>query len=65
MPNAKELLQVLIKINSISHDRYLDFKEKLQHIILEIVRHMSVKSGSIMLVKGSKNIKVAARPIRN
>jgi signal transduction histidine kinase len=60
MPNAKELLQVLIKINSISHDRYLDFKEKLQHIILEIVRHMSVKSGSIMLVKGSKNIKVAA-----
>jgi len=60
MANAKELLEVLIKINSISNDRHLDFKEKLQHIILEIVRHMSVKSGSIMLVKGSKNIEVAA-----
>ena len=60
MANAKELLEVLIKINSISNDQHLDFEEKLQHIILEIVRHMRVKSSSIMLVKGSKNIKVAA-----
>jgi two-component system sensor histidine kinase KdpD len=60
MASAKELLEVLIKINTVSHDQHLDFKEKLQHIILEIVRHMRVKSGSIMLVKGSKNIKVVA-----
>ncbi|MEE8431513.1 MAG: GAF domain-containing protein, partial [Candidatus Desulfatibia sp.] len=60
MANAKELLEVLIKINAVSNDQHLDFGEKLQHIILDIVRHMRVKSGSIMLVKGSQNIKVVA-----
>ncbi len=60
MARAKALLEVLIKINSISNDQHLDFEDKLQHIILEIVRHLGVKSGSIMLVKGPKNLEVAA-----
>jgi len=54
------LLEVLIAINSISNDRGLSFGQKLQHILLEIVRCMQAKSGSIMLVKGLKSLDVVA-----
>ena len=60
MANDKRLLEVLIKINAISNDKSFDLVQKLQHIIIEIVRYMHVKSGSIMLVKGSKNLEVVA-----
>ena len=60
MASDKGLLEVLIKINAVSNDKRLDFRQKLQQILLEIVRHLQVKSGSIMLVKGSKNLEVAA-----
>lgn len=60
MADNKGLLEVLIQINAVSNDRRLDFKQKLQEIILEIVRYLQVESGSIMLVKGPKNIEVAA-----
>jgi len=60
MASDKGLLEVLIQINAVSNDRRLDFKQKLQQILLEIVKYLQVESGSIMLVKGPKNLKVAA-----
>jgi len=54
------LLEVLITINSISNDRGLSFDQRLQHLLLEIVRCMQAKSGSIMLVKGLKSLDVVA-----
>ncbi|MBL7180757.1 MAG: GAF domain-containing sensor histidine kinase [Desulfobacterales bacterium] len=60
MTSDKGLLEILITISSISNDRRLDFGQKLQDILLEIVGFMQVKSGSIMLVKGARNLEVAA-----
>lgn len=60
MAGDKGLLEVLIQINTISNDKRLDFKKKLQQILLEIVKYLQVENGSIMLVKGPKNIEVAA-----
>ncbi|MBW2642546.1 MAG: GAF domain-containing sensor histidine kinase [Deltaproteobacteria bacterium] len=60
MANDIKLLEVLIKINCISNDKSFDLVQKLQHIIIEIVKYMHVKSGSVMLVKGSKNLEVVA-----
>lgn len=54
------LLEILIQINAISNNKRLDFRQKLQQILSKIVGHLNVKSGSIMLVKGSKNLEVAA-----
>jgi len=54
------LLEVLITINSISNDRGLSFDQRLQHLLLEIVRCMQAKRGSIMLVKGLKSLDVVA-----
>jgi len=56
----KGLLEVLIIINSISNDRGLSFGQRLQHLLLEIVRCMKARSGSIMLVKGIKSLDVVA-----
>ena len=53
------LLEVLITINLISNDKGLSFDQKLHHILLEIVRCMQARSGSIMLVKGLKSLDVA------
>lgn len=60
MANDKRLLEVLIRINAISNDKSFDFGQKLQHIIIEIIGYMHVKCGSIMLVKGFKNLEVGA-----
>jgi len=60
MLSENELFEVLIAINSISNDKGLDFEQKLQHIILGTVQYLNVKSGSIMLSKGSKNLEVVA-----
>jgi len=60
MARDKGLFEVLIEINAISNNKSLDFRQKLQNILNEIVRYMNVNSGSIMLVKGPKNLEVAA-----
>lgn len=60
MTSDKRLLEVLIAINFISNDKSLDLGQKLQHILLEIVRCMQAKSGSIMLVRGLKSLEVVA-----
>lgn len=60
MSTDRGLLEVLIQINAISNDKRLDFKQKLQQILAEIVKCLQVESGSIMLVKGPKNLEVAA-----
>jgi K+-sensing histidine kinase KdpD len=60
MVKDKRLLEVLIAINVISNNKNIEFGEKLQRILLEIVGCMQAKSGSIMLVKGRKSIEVVA-----
>ena len=60
MAKEKRLLEALIAINLISNDKGLDEDQKLHHILLEIVRCMRAKSGSIMLVKGLKSLEVVA-----
>jgi len=60
MASEKRLLEVLITINAVYQDKGLEFGEKLQHILLEVVRCMQAKSGSLMLVKGRKSLEVAA-----
>ena len=55
-----QLLEVLITTNSISNDKGLSFGQKLHHILLEIVRCIQARSGSIMLVKGLKSLDVVA-----
>ncbi|MBW2129749.1 MAG: GAF domain-containing protein [Deltaproteobacteria bacterium] len=54
------ILKALMAINGISRDRRLAFNDKLEKILREIVRCMKAKSGSIMLIKGRKNLEVAA-----
>lgn len=60
MTSDKRLLQGLVAINAISNDKGLEWDQKLQHILLEIVRCMQAKSGSIMLLKGLKSLEVVA-----
>lgn len=60
MAGKKRLLEVLIAINTISNTRTLKFDQKLQHILVEIVKCMQAKRGSIMLMKGLKNLEVVA-----
>ena len=60
MTGNKRLLEGLIAINTISNTRPLKFDQKLQHILTEIVKCMEAKSGSIMLMKGLKNLEVVA-----
>lgn len=54
------LEQGLISINNISTDKSLDFAQKLQRILLEVVRSMQAGSGSIVLMKGRKKLEVVA-----
>lgn len=54
------VLKALVAINAISQNGRLEFGQKLQKILLEIVHCMGAKSGSIMLVKGRKNLEVTA-----
>ncbi|MBT8489879.1 MAG: GAF domain-containing protein [Deltaproteobacteria bacterium] len=60
MAGNKRLLEVLIAINTISNTRTLKFDQKLQHILIEIVKCMQAQSGSIMLMKGLKKLEVVA-----
>ncbi|MBN2515159.1 MAG: GAF domain-containing protein [Deltaproteobacteria bacterium] len=60
MAGNKRLLEVLIAINTISNTRTLKFDQKLQHILIEIVKCMQAQSGSIMLMRGLKNLEVVA-----
>jgi K+-sensing histidine kinase KdpD len=60
MAPDKRLLLALIGINAISTERRLDFQEKLQLILLEIIKCMEAESGSIMLLKGRNNLEVTA-----
>jgi K+-sensing histidine kinase KdpD len=60
MAGNKRLLEVLIAINTISNTRTLKFDQKLQQILIEIVKCMQAQSGSIMLMKGLKNLEVVA-----
>ena len=60
MIKNEELIEVLVAINVILNDKSLDIDRKLHHILHEIVGCMQVKSGSIMLVKGLKNLEVVA-----
>jgi len=60
MIKNKELIEVLVAMNSILNDKSLDIGRKLHHILYEIVGCMQVKRGSIMLVKGLKNLEVVA-----
>ncbi|MFH1294154.1 MAG: ATP-binding protein [Pseudomonadota bacterium] len=60
MINHKGLLEVLVTINSISLEKGLEFEEKSQRILFEIVRFMGAKSASIMLLKGRKALEVIA-----
>jgi K+-sensing histidine kinase KdpD len=60
MTHEKRLLEILLAITNISNDRKIEFRIKLQLILLEIVNCMQAKSGSIMLLKGRKVLEVAA-----
>lgn len=63
MIKEKLLLDILLAITKISNNNKLEFGEKLQQILLEIVRCMQAKRGSIMLLKGRKALEVAASTI--
>ncbi|MFH1351516.1 MAG: ATP-binding protein [Pseudomonadota bacterium] len=62
---GKNLNEVLTAINKISVDNRLLFGEKLQGILFEIVRFLGVKSVSMMLLKGRKNLEVVASTDRS
>jgi two-component system sensor histidine kinase KdpD len=60
MTQEKRLLDILLAITRISNNNKLEFEEKLQQILLEVVKCMQAKRGSIMLLKGRKALEVAA-----
>ena len=60
MAPKKRLLKVLTDINTITSKEDLDFREKLQSILQEIVGIMEVGSGSILLLNGTKRLEVVA-----
>ena len=60
MERGERVLNTLLAINTISQERHLEFGQKLHEVLLEIVRCMEAKSGSVMLVKGSKYLEVVA-----
>lgn len=60
MANNNKLLTTLLSINAISHEKGLKFDQKLQQILLEIAKCMKTERGSIMLMKGRKNLEVVA-----
>ena len=60
MERDQLVLKALLTVNAISQDNHLAFGQKLQQILLEIINCMQAKSGSIMLMKGRKNLVVMA-----
>ncbi len=54
------LLNTLTAINSISNKKDLHIDQKLDQVLLKIVKFMQAKSGSIMLVKGRSRLEVVA-----
>ena len=62
MTQDKRLLDILLAITKISNNN-IEFGEKLQQILLEIVRCMQAKRGSIMLMRGRTALEVAASTV--
>ena len=60
MTNDKRLLEALAAISDISNDGKFEFSEKLERILLQVVRCMRAAHGSIMLLKGHKVLEVVA-----
>jgi len=56
----ERMLQTLVSINRNSNDTRLSFGEKLHRILSEVAACMGAERGSIMVVKGRKNLVVAA-----
>lgn len=60
MASDGRLLRTLKAINEISRKGRLGFDQKLERILIEIIQCMHANSGSIMLVKGRRNLEVVA-----
>lgn len=60
MKTDQKLLQILITINRISNDKKLEFDQKTDKILREIISCMKAESGSIMLMKGRRHLEVIA-----
>lgn len=60
MSKDKQTLETIISITAINNQPRLKFEEKLQQTLLEVVKCMNSTKGSIMLLKGAKNLVVAA-----
>ncbi len=60
MNKDEKILEALVSITWTANTPRLDFKEKLQRILSDVVSCMGTERGSIMLVKGRKNLEVAA-----
>jgi len=60
MTREQRILEILLAITSISNDTKLPFEDKLQEILLKVVKSLRAGRGSIMLLKGPKTFEVAA-----
>lgn len=60
MNNKDSILNAIIEISKISNNPELDFNEKINHILMFIVKSMHTGKGSIMIVKGRKKLEVVA-----
>lgn len=65
MTREKRLLETLVAISNISGMGRLDFSQKLERILSEIVGAMQAQCGSIMLLKGHKYLEVAASTVHD
>ena len=50
MERGERVLNTLLAINTISQERHLEFGQKLHEVLLEIVRCMEAKSGSVPVI---------------
>jgi len=60
MNRDETILETLKSITITSNNLRLGFNEKLQRILYEVVTCMRIHKGSIMIVKGRKNLEVVA-----
>ncbi|MBW1699341.1 MAG: GAF domain-containing protein [Deltaproteobacteria bacterium] len=60
MKRNDKILETLRSITVTSNNSRLDFKDKLQRILYDIVSCMNSQKGSIMIVKGRKTLEVVA-----
>ncbi len=60
MNEDKKLLDTITAINAITNQPRLKFDEKLQQTLFEVLNCIGVKKGSVMLLKGAKNMVVIA-----